>query len=115
MAKEYIIDDTQFFNYIDEYLANIDLSVLEKAREESIKKGESTEIIDKAIKERKRRDTLIKEEQEKRKKISILDIINGITEIKKSLDKKKKNNDYEDYNFEEEDLEEDDYYHDDLD
>lgn len=55
-TKTYTFDDSIIFDALNEKIAEIPLEVLKKAREESIKNGESTEIIDKAIKEKMRCD-----------------------------------------------------------
>lgn len=57
------VDDTELFNALDDVIASVPLSTLKKVREDNIKNGESNEIIDKAIKERKRRDKIIKRER----------------------------------------------------
>lgn len=133
MGKEYKIDDSIVFKRVDETLANIDITRLEKVREELVKNGEDTFLIDKAIKERKRRDEIImknKKEQEKNRRTGLGGaILFGLLEgfaSGSSKSSKKSDNDlmpweedalkhegYEKYNFEEEELEEDDYYYDD--
>ena len=117
MAKEntYTIDDSVVYNTIDETLANLDITILEKARQESIKAGESTEILDKAIDERKKRDRLIKEEKSLNKIIGLLGFISGLFQKKPKSSTMIEDKEYEPYNFEEEELEEDDYHYDDLD
>lgn len=104
MSKKYEVDETLLFDSIDKTLANMDLLVLEKARQECIKNNESTEIIDKAIKEKHSRN-----------RIELLDDMSNLSS------KKENNNDildinrYEEYNMEEEELEEDDFHYEDLD
>lgn len=104
MSKKYEADETLLFDSIDKTLANMDLLVLEKARQECIKNNESTEIIDKAIKEKHSRN-----------RIELLDDMSNLSS------KKENNNDildinrYEEYNMEEEELEEDDFHYEDLD
>lgn len=56
ISMQYIIDDSGIFDAMDETLANVDISILEKARQEDIKKSKSTKILDKAINERNKRD-----------------------------------------------------------
>lgn len=113
--KTYTIDESVVYSTIDETLANLDITVLEKVRQESIKNGESTEILDKAIEERKKRDKLIKEEKSLNKGIGLLGFISGLFQKKPKSNKLIEDKEYEPYNFEEEELEEDDYHNDDLD
>lgn len=133
ISIEYNIDDSELFDFIDETLANVDVSILEKARRKGIKKGESTEILDKAIKERKRRDKLIKKEQERKsrklfKKAAFFGLLSGLFSGSENQSKKTDFNslmpweqnlvdqkEYELHHFEEENIDEDDYYSDDLD
>ena len=49
-------DQDKLFKYLDNLMASQDLNVLLKAREQCIKDGTPTDVIDKAINERKRRD-----------------------------------------------------------
>ena len=51
-------DSDELFDYLDDLMASQDLSVLEKAKEQCIKDGTPTDVIDKAINERKRRDKI---------------------------------------------------------
>lgn len=51
-------DSDELFNYLDDLMASQDLSVLEKAKKQLIKDGTPTDVIDKAINERKRRDRI---------------------------------------------------------
>lgn len=57
------------FDAIDNIIAEVPLPILEKVRQDDIEKGEDTSIMDKAIKERKRRDELIRKQQERQYKI----------------------------------------------
>lgn len=103
MSKTYEIDETSLLNLIDETLINLDLSVLEKARQECLKNNESTEIIDKAIREKQSRNRIITEKNtELSNKKEITDDFSDVAE-------------YEPYNLEEEELEEDDFHYEDLD
>ena len=49
-------DSEELFDYLDDLMASQDLNVLLKAKEQCIKDGTPTDVIDKAINERKRRD-----------------------------------------------------------
>ncbi len=103
-----------------------------QAKLELMKEGKDTSVIDKAIKERKRRDEVIKKNNERRinqeKRMNkmkrhalVWGLIDGISSGIKSNDVADndlmcweedaiKNDSYESHNFEEEDLEQDDYY-----
>ena len=131
MERDIQIDDSILFDNIDELLANIDLSDLIEVKNELLKENKDTSIIDKAIKERKRRDEILKKEQKqiqekeknKRKmfrKATIISLLTGLTsnnnlnnDLMSWEEDAIKNNEYEPFNFEEEELEEDDYYFDD--
>lgn len=143
VSAHYTIDDSGVFKAIDETLANIDISILEQARQNDINNGESTEILDKAIAERKRRDEAIRKEQERQQKIQEAEdrkwrkkyrraglfgffsgLFGGLSNSTASSrhddlmpweEDLVKKREYEPYRFEEENTEEDDYYHDDLD
>lgn len=143
ISAHYTIDDSRVFKAIDETLANVDISILEQARQNDINNGESTEILDKAITERKRRDEAIHKEQERQQKIQeaedrkwrkryrragLFGFLSGLFGGLSKSDKSSQNDDlmpweeelvkkgeYEPYHFEEENTDEDDYYHDDLD
>lgn len=138
ISYTFTIDDSNIFDYLDETFANVDISILEKVRQENIKNNEDTEIIDKAIKERKRRDEEIikekkQEELEERKwrkryrRATFFGLLSGIFDgfnnkstsygnpdylmpWEKDLTNK---GEYEYFNFEEDELEEDDFYYED--
>ena len=99
MTKNYTIDDSNLCNVIDETLVNLDLSILEKARQECLKNNESIEIIDKAIREKQSRNIIITELSNKK------EVTNDLSAV----------DEYEPYNLEEEELEEDDFHYEDLD
>ena len=103
MSKEYEFDESPLLDRIDNMLENMDPEYLLQAREELIKEGKDTEIIDKA---------LAKQQEQKQKPPGLLDLLFGMS-TKKNKETISKENDYEPYNFEEEDLEEDDYYYED--
>lgn len=66
MGISYKIDDSIIFENIDETLANVDIKYLMQAKLELMKEGKDTSVIDKAIKERKKRDEAIKKNNERR-------------------------------------------------
>lgn len=122
------LNDSFIFDEIDDTLASLDSSFLKKARKEIIKNNGDTEVIDKAIEERKRRDKIIEKEERQNKKIirdaAIIGIASGLIPNKKTsnhVDLMSSEKDlvskgeYEPYQFEEQELEDDDYYYDDLD
>lgn len=140
IKASFTVDDSPIFDALDNYFASLPLNVLEEARKQNIENGEDTEIIDKAIKERIRKDAELKKTQEKivekerqyqrekRKAIrkSILAgifssfIDNSINSNENSygdltsFEKDQVNNgNYELFQFEEEELEDDDYYYED--
>lgn len=122
------LNDSFIFDEIDDTLASLDSSFLKKARKEIIKNNGDTEVIDKAIEERKRRDKIIEKEERQNKKIirdaAIIGIASGLISNKKTsnhVDLMSSEKDlvskgeYEPYQFEEQEFEDDDYYYDDLD
>ena len=54
---------------LDNFIAGMPLEVLEAVRKQDIENGEDTEIMDKAIAERKRRDEAIRREQERQQRL----------------------------------------------
>lgn len=109
-SSTYEIDESELFDFIDEVLAKTDLSTLEKARQNIIKNGENTEIIDNAIATRKQ----IEENRDAR----LSSILSGLLDSTKQYNRSdifNLLNEYESYNFEEENIEDDDFYFDDLD
>ena len=132
MGISYKIDDSIIFENIDETLANVDIKYLMQAKLELMKEGKDTSVIDKAIKERKRRDEAIKKNNERRvnqerrmskmkRRALIWGLIDGLSSSIKSNNTVEndlmsweedavKNGGYKSHNFEEEELEEDDYY-----
>ena len=103
---EYNIDDSMVYESIDKMFDDIDLEYLIMARDELIRDGEDTEIIDKVIEKRKGN----KERESKDIDVSKMGSILGLIEGLKKKNNSDVDNDYEDYNFEEEELEDDDYY-----
>lgn len=61
MSKIYEMDETSLLDTIDKTLADMDLSVLEEARQECLKNNERTEIIDKAIRKKQSRNRKVTE------------------------------------------------------
>lgn len=127
---------------LDDFIAGMPLGILEEVRRQDIANGDDTEIIDKAIAKRKRKNEIIRMEQEKQRKIQeaeerkwrkryrraaffglLYGLFDGINSAKKSSSNTDylmpweqdlvNKGEYEPYNFEEEELEEDDYYYDD--
>ena len=134
----YTIDDSQVFDAIDDKLSNIDLKNLYKIKEKLESSNDDTELIDKAIVNRKKKDLIEKENLKRLRKherkenhLSLGQILCGLflglPKNKKSTNTKKiehlmpweqeevNKGNYETWNFEEEELEDDDYYNDDLD
>ena len=115
---------------LDAYIESTPMEVLEKVSEYNIKNDEDNRIIQKAIKNKKKK---IKElNNQKRKNVisntlGAFSILDAILSLFSSSTKRNNSNysdvendeilkgNYEPYQFEEEDLEEDDYYYDDLD
>ena len=131
-----LVDDEGLEDVLDDFIAEMPIEVLEEVRKQDIANGEDTEIIDKAILERKRRDEIIQQEQERQeaeqkkwKKIhrraALYGLLNGLSNSKSNKDSTDTDNlmpweedlvnkkEYEPYHFEEEDMEEDDYYYED--
>ena len=54
---------------LDDFIASMPLEVLEAVRKQDVANGDDTEIMDKAITERKRRDEIIRREQERQQKL----------------------------------------------
>lgn len=98
------IDEEKIFDVIDAYIESLPKEVLEKVRQMDIEEGRDTEIIDKALKNKK----------QKEKNRKMIDVF-VIETLSNSDSKTSTNDDYEDYQYEEEKLEEDDYHFDDLD
>ena len=132
MSANYKIDDSIVFKNIDETLVNMDIKYLMQTKLELMKEGKDTSVIDKAIKERKRRDEVIKKNNERRanqekrmnkmkRRALVLGLIDGLSSDLKTNNTVDndlmsweedaiKNYGYEKHNFEEEEVEEDDYY-----
>lgn len=125
LDKEEIYEESNdtLIRKLDAYIENTPLEVLEKVSEDNIKNGRDNKIIEKAIKNKKKKS--IKENKQ-----SIFAGINSFLSLFTSSSKNTNDNsnyssieeeeiakgNYEPYQFEEEDLEEDDYYYeDDLD
>jgi hypothetical protein len=123
---------------LDEYIAGFPLEVLEAVRQQDIACGDDTDIIDKAIAERKIRDKNICKEQETQQKLqeaedrkrrkkyrraALFGILSGLNKSKTKSSNTDNlmpweqdlvdNGEYEPYHFEEEDMEEDDFYYED--
>ena len=117
VTKTYVIDDSSIYAKIDEKLANMDTGILNKAKQED----GNNKIIDKAIKERKRREKGNKSNG----RIGLLVFLSELSNNSKvkpkevylmSNEREEVNKgSYEEHNFEEEELEDDDYYNEDLD
>jgi uncharacterized Zn finger protein len=115
----FTIDNSAIFNSIDNILANVDTSILEKVRQDNIKNGKSTEIVDKAISQRKNAKV-----QKKYRKNTFFGLLSRLFDDSSSKSCSNKDylmpweqdyvnkGEYEPYQFEEEELEEDDYYED---
>lgn len=135
-----LVDDDGIEDFLDDFIADMPLEILEEVRKQDIAAGEDTEIIDKAIRERKRRDKIIQQEQESQRKIeeaeqkkwrkihrraALYGLLNGLSNSKSNKDLTDTDNlmpweedlvkkkEYEPYHFEEEEMEEDDYYYED--
>lgn len=126
-------DETKILENVDETLANIDASQLKYLKKKFEENNDDTEIIDKALKERIRRDKIAeeikrKEEKAKRKQMRraiFWGIVSGLSsnQINKNdysdlmpwEQDEINNKNYETFNFEEEEMEEDDFYYEDLD
>ena len=63
-----LVDEDDLEDFLDDFIAEMPLEVLQEVRRQDIASGEDTEIIDKAIAERKRRDFDIYLEEEKERK-----------------------------------------------
>ena len=124
-----VFDDSNLIKQIDEKLSSLDLNTLNEARQKFIEDNEDTSIIDKAIEERKRRNTEIGKENENYSKQMRRGLLAGLFlwlgSNKKSTannnpffnweKKETKKGNYKPFNFEEEELEDDDYYNEDID
>lgn len=140
IKASFTVDDSPIFDALDNYFASLPLNVLEEARKQNIENGEDTEIIDKAIKERIRKDAELKKTQEKivekerqyqreKRKVIRKSILAGIFSsfIDNSINSNENsycdltsfekdqvnNGNYELFQFEEEELEDDDFYYED--
>ena len=138
----YVINDDFIFDAIDKKIESIDLDKLKYIREQFIKDGEDTEIIDRAIKNKIKKEEMLKLKQQREEDLSFFDMMFLYTLYGKGMNKLFKHSksrgssyqedpdglmpwerelvdngvdDYESYQFEEEELEDDDYYSDDLD
>ena len=111
------MDDSFIFDEIDDTLLNTDLDILKQARENMIRNGEDTSIIENAINRKIEIDRKEKEEEKQYKELckdaAFLGLVGGLISDKSS--KTNYNNDYEPYQYEEEELEDDDYYNEDMD
>ena len=136
----YAINDDFIFDAIDKKIESIDLDKLKYIREQFIKDGEDTEIIDRAIKNKIKKEEMLKLKQQREEDLSFFDMMFLYTLYGKGMNKLFKhsksrgssyqedpdglmpwerelvdNGEHEPYQFEEEELEEDDYYYEDLD
>lgn len=112
-------EDKVLFDYLDQKIESLPMEVLSETKKQMKKNNENTEIIDKAI------NNKIKKEETKREnhKSIFWEIVGALfgrsnktkdtKEISTWEAKEIKNGNYEPYQFEEEDLEEDDYYYED--
>lgn len=140
VSFEFTIDDSGVYDVLDNYFASMPREVLEQVRNDDIERGENTEIIDKAIAERKKRDedeklrqisNEIKEQKQERKatiglgKMLFFGLLGAMFSPSSSKSKSSfdylmpweqdlvNKGNYDPWNFEEEELEEDDYYYED--
>ena len=127
-----LVDDEGLEDVLDDFIAEMPIEVLEEVRKQDIAAGEDTEIIDKAIRERKRRDEIIQQEEERQRRIeekekkkwkkihrraALYGLLNGLSNSKSNKDSTDTDNlmpweedlvkkkEYEPYHFEEEDME----------
>lgn len=120
-------EDKELFEYLDQRIEELPMEVLEKTKEKTISENGDTEILDKAInnkiKKQKEQEKMLQRERKLNRKSIFWTLISTI--FGASKDNKKLNNDfdltsfeqeeinkgnYEPYQFEEEELEDDDYY-----
>ena len=109
-SLEYEDDELDpLFDKLDAYIESMPMEVLKKARLKTIEDNEDTNILDKAIRN--------KEKKEKVKKNNLFGMffLNLLFDNKKENKPSNTHNNYESYNYEEQELEEDDFYYDDLD
>ena len=107
------IDEEKIFDIIDAYIESLPKEVLEKVRQIDIEEGRDTEIIDKALKNKREKEKQKKKETKEMKGKMIDAFVLGLFDS--NATKRSINDDYEDYQYEDEELEEDDYHFDDLD
>lgn len=120
-------EDKALFEYLDQRIEELPMEVLVKTKEKTISEHGDTEILDKAInnkiKKQKEQEKMLQRERKLNRKSIFWTLISTI--FGASKDNKKLNNDfdltsyeqeeinkgnYEPYQFEEEELEDDDYY-----
>lgn len=120
-------EEKALFEYLDQRIEELPMEVLEKTKEKTISENGDTEILDKAInnkiKKQKEQEKMLQTERKLNRKSIFWTLISTI--FGASKDNKKLNNDfdltsyereeinkgnYEPYQFEEEELEDDDYY-----
>ncbi len=127
----YTFDDSKLFDAIDDKLSDIDLKTLYQVKEKLNESNDDTELIDKAIVNRKKKDKQIRKQEKEENRLTFGQILLGTflglssgkkNKVDKQTDylmpweKEKVNKgNYDVWNFEEEELEDDDYYNDDLD
>ena len=104
-------DNIYFYSDADRALEKMSLEKLEYIRQELIKQGEDTDIIDRAIENKKKKEEEeLEEAADTLEDLTLLNLLFG-----KELFGSKSNKDDSHIDYEEEELEDDDYYSDDLD
>lgn len=105
-------DNIYFYSDADRALEKMSFEKLEYIRQELIKQGEDTDIIDRAIenKKLKEEEEEIEEAADTLEDLTLLNLLFG-----KELFGSKSNKNDPHVDYEEEELEDDDYYSDDLD
>lgn len=81
ISVTYSLDDSRIFDAVDKKLASIPSDKLEYVKEEMLKKGDDTELIDKAIKNSKAREKRIKRIENKKKIKSFFNALDVISNI----------------------------------
>ncbi len=129
----YTTDESQIFDAIDHNLSDIDLKTLYQIKEKLESTNDDTELIDKAIVNRKKKNLIEKEQLKKLRKQEKIEshlsfgeklfgVLLGLFSNKKNKKAKRMDylmpweqeevnkGNYDSWNFEEEELEDDDYY-----
>ena len=104
-------DNIYFYSDADRALEKMSFEKLDYMRQELIRQGEDTDIIDRAIENKKKKEEdELEEAADTLEDLTLLNILFG-----KELFGSKSNKDDSHEDYEEEELEDDDYYSDDLD